>query len=171
MLNSQATWKVIATDMPISLIIVYDPDRNWGLEAIAQGNGPPRGRELEIADILSFIKRAGVRNTVWITGDRHYTAAHYYDPNRAVFQDFEPFWEFMSGPIHAGSGSQGELDNTFGPQLVYVKAASAPNRPPSEGLQFFGHVALDGSTQVMTVTLRDRDDHALWSVNLEPKLG
>jgi len=171
LLNSQATWKVIATDMPISLIIVYDPDRNWGLEAIAQGNGPPRGRELEIADILSFIKRAGVRNTVWITGDRHYTAAHYYDPNRAVFQDFEPFWEFMSGPIHAGSGSQGELDNTFGPQLVYVKAASAPNRPPSEGLQFFGHVALDGSTQVMTVTLRDRDDHALWSVNLEPKLG
>src|SRR5262245_23963623 len=171
LMNSRATWKVIAADMPIGLIVVYDTDRNWGIEAIAQGDGAPRGRELEIADFLSFIKRAGVRNTVWITGDRHYTAAHYYDPNKAVFQDFEPFWEFMSGPIHAGSGSQSALDNTFGPQLVYVKAASAGIHPPSDGLQFFGHAAIDRSTQVMTVTLKDRDDRALWSVNLEPQLG
>src|ERR1700757_4051812 len=123
--SSRGAGRVSAADMPISLIVVYDTERKWGVEAIAQGDGPPRGREFEIADILSFIKRARVRNTVWITGDRHYTAAHYYDPNKAVFQDFEPFWEFMSGPIHAGSGSQGVLDNTFGPQLVYVKAARA----------------------------------------------
>src|SRR5437764_4149498 len=171
LMNSQATWKIIAADMALGLIVQYDTDRKWGSEGIAQGDGAPLGRELELADLLSFIKHAGIRNTMWITADVHYTAAHYYDPNQAVFQDFEPFWEFVSGPIHAGSGSQGELDNTFGPQLAYVKAASAPNRPPSEGLQFFGHVAIDGSTQVMTVTLRDRDDHALWSVNLEPKLG
>ena len=63
-----------------------------------RATAPPLGRELEIADLLSFIKHAGVRNTVWITADMHYTAAHYYDPNRAVFQDFAPFWEFMSGP-------------------------------------------------------------------------
>src|SRR6516162_719144 len=74
LLNSQATWKVIAADMPISLVVVYDTDRKWGVEAIAQGDGPPRGREFEIADILSFIKRAGVRNTLWLTADVHYTA-------------------------------------------------------------------------------------------------
>jgi len=171
LLNSQATWKVIAADMPISLVVVYDTDRKWGVEAIAQGDGPPRGREFEIADILSFIKRAPVRNTLWLTADVHYTAAHYYDPNKAVFQDFEPFWEFVSGPIHAGSFPQNQIDNTFGPQLVYVKAPSVPNQPPSEGLQFFGHVAIDGATQVMTVTLKDWDDRALWSTTLEPKLG
>jgi alkaline phosphatase D len=93
LLNSRATWKVIAADMPISLIVIYDGDRNWGVEAVAQGDGPPRGRELEIADLLSFIRRAGITNTVWLTADVHYTA-HYYDPNKAVFQDFEPFWEF-----------------------------------------------------------------------------
>ena len=171
LLNSQATWKVIAADMPIGLIVVYDTDRKWGVEAIAQGDGPPRGREFEIVDILSFIKRAGVRNTLWLTADVHYTAAHYYDPNKAVFQDFEPFWEFVSGPIHAGSFPQNQMDNTFGPQLVYLKAPSAPNQPPSEGLQFFGHVAIDGATKVMTVTLKDWDDRALWSTKLEPKLG
>ena len=87
-------------------------------------DGPPRGRELEIADLLSFIKHAGVRNTVWLTADVHYTAAHYYDPNKAAFQDFEPFWEFVSGPIHAGCFAPNELDSTFGPQLMYVKAPS-----------------------------------------------
>src|SRR5882762_5225618 len=142
LMNSQATWKVIAADMPIGLIVVYDTDRKWGVEAIAQGDGPARGRELEVADILSFIKRAGVRNTLWLTADVHYTAAHYYDPNKAVFQDFEPLWEFVSGPLHAGTFPQNALDNTFGPHRVYVNAPSTPNRPPSEGLQFFGHVAI-----------------------------
>jgi alkaline phosphatase D len=175
LVNSRATWKVIAADMPISLVVVYDVDRNWGIEAVAQGDpGPPRGRELEIADLLAFIKRAGVRNTLWLTADVHYTAAHYYDPNRAVFQDFDPFWEFVSGPIHAGTFGPNALDGTFGPQPVYVKAPSkeqGQNLPPSFGLQFFGHVAIDGATEVMTVTLKDVEDTSLWSARLEPKLA
>jgi alkaline phosphatase D len=173
--NSRATWKVIAADMPISLVVVYDGDRKWGVEAVAQGDdGVPRGRELEIADLLSFIKRAGVRNIVWITADVHYTAAHYYDPNKAAFQDFEPFWEFVSGPIHAGTFGPNTLDKTFGPQLVYVKAPSkeqGQNLPPSEGLQFFGQIAIDGTTQQMTVTLKDVDDRSLWTKTLDPILG
>ncbi len=171
LINSQATWKVIAADMPLSLVVVYDTDRKWGVEAVAQGDGPPRGRELEIADLLAFIKHGRIRNTLWLTADVHYTAAHYYDPDKAAFQDFEPFWEFVSGPLHAGSFPRNALDNTFGPQVVYVKAPDTPNRPPSEGLQFFGHVAIDGATQVMTVTLKDVDDRALWSKALEPTLG
>ena len=64
------------------------------------------------------------RNTVWITADMHYTAAHYYDPNAAVFQDFEPFWEFISGPIHAG---------TWRPQTARQHLRSARGVP--EGLR------------------------------------
>jgi alkaline phosphatase D len=171
--TSRATWKVIAADMPLGLIVYYEPSRRWGAEAVAQGDGPARGRELEIADVLSFIKHAGVRNTVWLTADVHYTAAHYYDPNRAQFQDFEPFWEFVSGPIHAGTFGPNELDNTFGPQLMYIKAPSkeqGQNVSPAFGLQFFGHVAIDGPTGVMTVTLKDADDRALWSTRIEPKV-
>jgi alkaline phosphatase D len=175
LMASQATWKVIAADMPISLVVVYDGDRKWGVEAIAQGDpGVPRGRELEIADILSFIKHAGIRNTLWLTADVHYTAAHYYDPNKAAFQDFEPFWEFVSGPIHAGTFGPNDLDKTFGPEVRYVKAPTkeqGQNLPPSADMQFFGHVAIDGASEVMTVTLKDWNDHALWSTRLEPKVG
>jgi len=170
--NSRATWKVIAADMPISLVVVYDVDRKWGVEAVAQGDaGAPRGRELEIADILSFIKRTQIRNTLWLTADVHYTAAHRYDPNKAAFQDFDPFWEFVSGPIHAGTYGPNELDRTFGPQIVYQKAPSkeqGQGLAPSDGLQFFGQVAIDGASEVMTVTLKDVDDHALWSTALDP---
>jgi alkaline phosphatase D len=172
LMASRATWKVIAADMPLGLVVVYDGDRKWGVEAVAQGDGPPLGRELEIADLLSFIKHAGIRNTVWLTADVHYTAAHYYDPNRAVFQDFDPFWEFVSGPLHAGTFGPNELDNTFGPQLRYIQAPSkeqGQNLAPSEGMQFFGHVAIDGATEAMTLTLKDVEDRALWSTTIAPR--
>jgi alkaline phosphatase D len=175
LMASRATWKVIAADMPLGLVVYYDAPKKWGVEAIAQGmGGPPRGRELEFADLLSFIKHAGIRNTVWLTADVHYTAAHYYDPNKAAFQDFDPFWEFVSGPIHAGTFGPNELDSTFGPQLMYIKAPTkeqGQNLSPASGLQFFGHVAIEGETGVMTVTLKDVDDRALWSTKLEPNMG
>jgi len=160
---SSATWKVIAADLPIGLI---------SEDAIALGDGPPERREHEIADLLSFMKRAGIRNTVWLTADMHYTAAHHYDPNRAVFRDFEPFWEFVSGPLHAGTWAPAELDNTFGPGAMFQKGCSAEqgeNLAPCFGLQFFGRVDIDGKTEVMTVTLKDVDNRDLWSVDIEPR--
>jgi alkaline phosphatase D len=160
---SDATWKVIAADLPIGLI---------SEDAIALGDGPPERRECEIADLLAFMKRAGVRNTLWLTADMHYTAAHHYDPNRAVFQEFEPFWEFVSGPLHAGTWAPGQLDNTFGPKAMFQKGCSpeqGENLAPCFGLQFFGRVDIDGQSGIMTVTLKDVDDRALWSVDIQPR--
>ena len=62
--------------MPLGLIVHDDFVNRKGSEAIAQGNGPALGRELEIAHLLSFIKHARIRNVVWLTADVHYTAAH-----------------------------------------------------------------------------------------------
>ncbi len=170
--NSRATWKVIASDMPIGVIVWDNFMESSGAEAIANGDhGPAKGRELEIADLLRFIKNAGIDNTVWMTADVHYTAAHYYDPNKAQFQDFNPFWEFISGPIHAGTFGPNDLDMTFGPEVKYVKAPTAEqgaNLPPSAGLQFFGIADIDGQTEQMTVRLMDRDNNELYSVTLDP---
>ena len=163
LVRSKALWKVIAADMPIGLV---------SEDAVAQGDGAPHGREHEIADLLTFMRRAGIANTVWLTADMHYTAAHYYDPNAAVFQDFEPFWEFVSGPLHAGTWGPAPLDNTFGPKVAFQKGCSpeqGENLAPCFGLQFFGRVDIDGKTGVMTVTLKDVEDRDLWSVPIEPK--
>jgi len=170
--SSNATWKVIASDMPIGLIVWDNWQAKAGAEAIANGDsGPARGRELEIADLLRFIKAGSIQNVAWFTADVHYTAAHYYDPNQARFQDFTPFWEFVSGPLHAGTFGPNDLDGTFGPQVRFVKAPAegqGVNLPPSMGLQFFGLVEIDGDSQAMTVRLMDRADTELYSVTLDP---
>jgi alkaline phosphatase D len=169
LLASRATWKVFAADMPIGLVV---PDGDSGnFEAVAnRDSGPPKGRELEIADLLRFIKQNGIANTVWLTADVHYAAAHYYDPNRARFQDFQPFWEFVSGPLNADTFGPNELDPTFGPELKFVKAPEPgqSNLAPSAGMQFFGHVRIDGQSEVMTVTLRDMKNQEIYSVDLAP---
>ena len=170
--NSRATWKLIASDQPIGLIVWDNWKAKAGAEAISNGDGgAPRGRELEFADLFRFIKSAGINNVAWFTADVHYTAAHYYDPNKAQFQDFTPFWEFVSGPMHAGTFGPNGLDMTFGPEVKFVKAPAKDqvvNLPPSDGLQFFGLVDIDGASEAMTVRLMDRADNELYKVTLDP---
>jgi alkaline phosphatase D len=168
---SQATWKIVAADMSLGLV-VYD---NWrtktGSEAVANGDdGAPLGRELEIADLLAFIKREDIRNVHWITADVHYAATHRYDPNRAAFADFLPFYEFVSGPLCAGWFGPNALDRTFGPEVVFQKVPPAGrfDLAPSEGSCHFGHVKIDGRTGAMTVTHRDATGGGLHALNLAP---
>lgn len=163
---STATWKVIAADQPLGLIV---PDGDTAFEAVAQGDpGWPLGREMQLAELLSFVHRRRITGLVWLTADVHYTAAHYYDPQRAAFSDFTPFWEFVSGPLNAGAFGPNELDATFGPQVRYQQASPTPNASPASGLQFFGEVAIDGVSQTMTVRLRDLTGAVLHAVDLDP---
>ncbi|MBV8030577.1 MAG: alkaline phosphatase D family protein [Betaproteobacteria bacterium] len=155
---SKAAWKVVSADMPISLLVDdgKDAEGRDKFEAVANGDGPVLGREFEFADLFSFLKKNKVRNVVWITADVHYTAAHYYDPAKARFTDFSPFWEFVSGPIHAGGFGPNKLDDTFGPQLVFQKAPGGrANVSPVEGGQFYGLMKIDGKTGALRVQLKD----------------
>jgi alkaline phosphatase D len=161
---SRATWKVIAADQPLGLVV---PDGQTAFEAVAQGDpGRPLGREMQIAELLSFVHRNGIDGLVWLTADVHYTAAHHYDPQRAEFSDFTPFWEFVSGPLNAGGFGPNELDATFGPQVRFQQAPPMPDASPASGYQFFGEVAIDGASGAMTVRLRDLAGRVLYSVDL-----
>lgn len=163
---SRAIWKVIASDMPIGLVVGDGPGR---YEAVANDDpGAPVGRELEIADLLSFIKRERISNIIWITGDVHYAAAHRYAPEEASFTDFNPFWEFVAGPLHAGTFGPNPLDKTFGPSVRFISIPRGmkPNQPPSAGLQFFGKGTIDGATRELTISLHDLAGKKLWSISL-----
>lgn len=164
--RSRATWKVISADLPLGVVV---PDGPLDQESLANRDpGAPLGKELEIAAVLSAFKRHGVRNVVWITADVHYCAAHHYSPERAGFTDFDPFWEFVAGPIAAGTFGPNDLDGTFGPEVVFRKHAATPNESPRVGNQFFGHadIARDGR---LTVSLRDLTGAVLFSQELEPE--
>jgi alkaline phosphatase D len=170
---SRATWKVVASNMPLSIVVRdMNPDVAPGsYEAWANGDdGPPLGRELELASLLGFVKRHGIKNVVWVTADVHYASATHYDPTRARYGEFTPFWEFVAGPINAGTFGPGPIDRTFGPDVKYVSVPPGmkQNRPPTEGKQYFGVATIDGATEVMTVTLNDLSGAVLYRVDLQP---
>ncbi|EIC29063.1 MULTISPECIES: alkaline phosphatase D family protein [Methylomicrobium] len=168
--RSAAVWKVIAADMPLGLQSLdgVDGRSRPQFESVANGDGPVRGREFELAELLAFLKREGIANTVWLTADVHYAAAHFYEPAKARFKDFEPFWEFVAGPLNAGSFGPHELDDTFGPQVIFQKASPVSNLSPLLGLQSFGQVDVDGRSGVMTVVLKDGEGNALYTGELVP---
>lgn len=166
---STAVWKVVANDLPISIVVgdkaSNPPDGPAAMEAVAQGeNGRPLGREIAFSRILSATK--DVRNIVYLTADVHYTAAISYHPERAAFDDFAPFWGFVSGLLNAGAFPQSPLDGTFGAQYEFVHAPTEENTSPAEGFQHFGEVAIDSDSRVLTVDLRDASGKSLFSKSL-----
>ncbi|WP_338836586.1 alkaline phosphatase D family protein [Gordonia polyisoprenivorans] len=169
--SSRATWKVIANDLPISIVVadaLSDPRHGpKSMEAVAQGDpGAPRGREIAFSKVLSQTKN--VTGKVFLTADVHYTAAISYEPDRATFRDFSPFWEFVSGPLHAGAFPVSPLDATFGPRYEYVHAPQKANTSPAEGFQHFGEVRIAKDTKVLTVDLCDSRGQVLYTKELTP---
>ncbi|MGW8376831.1 alkaline phosphatase D family protein [Streptomyces sp. ODS28] len=166
--RSRAVWKVIASDMPLGLVI---PDGESDFEAVAQGDpGAPLGRELQIAELLRHIKHRRITGTVWLTADVHYTSAQHYQPSRAGFQDFAPFWEFVSGPVHAGAFPSVKLDGTFGPEQKFLSAPKRANVSPAEGGQHYGGVEIDGGSGELTVRLYEEGRRELFVKTLQPGL-
>jgi alkaline phosphatase D len=168
--TTTATWKLLVSDMPLSLVV---PDGHKGgvlmQEAWANGRGPPLGRELELAELLRFVKRRKIKNLLVVTADVHYAAAHHYDPQQAAFTDFDPFWELVAGPLHASTYGPNQLDPTFGPQVKYQSPPSGRHlRGPADGGQYFGTLRIDGKTEVLTASLYDLHGDHLYAVDLPP---
>lgn len=172
LLESRATWKVLCCDMPIGVIIGDSMEGRPLYEAVANGDsGAPSGRELEIADLLRWMLANDIRNTAWITADIHYAAAHHYDPKRAERAgEFRPFWEFVAGPLHAGTFGPNELDGTFGPEVRFQWAPAKGTKlplAPSAGMQSFGTIRIDGRTGHLKAEFRGLDGQVLPNGTIE----
>jgi alkaline phosphatase D len=163
---SKATWKLIASDQPVGVQIGHD---GRYFEGMANGNGGrPSGRELELARLLRFVKEKGIQNIAWVTADVHYAAAHHYHPDRATFRRFSPFWEFVAGPLNAGTFGPNYLDPTFGPkaEFISVERGMRPGLSPFSGLQFYGVGRVDPESRALTVSLHRANGERLWSTRL-----
>jgi alkaline phosphatase D len=164
---STARWKIVACDQPLALAI-EDGEGTQRWEAFADGAPAATGRERELAGVLADLALRRVENVVWLTADVHYAAAHHFDPARAALPGagFSPFWEFVAGPIHAGTFGPNALDPTFGPEVVFQWAPppGTGNLPPSDGLQSFG--TIDVRADALTVTLWGIDGKARYEVDL-----
>lgn len=161
--TARARWKIIACDQPIGLVIP-DSDRH---EGFANGDpGEPAGRERELATLLHAMKQAAIKNVVWVTADVHYAAAHHFDPARGKAGDFDPFWEFIAGPIHAGSFGPNPLDPTLGPEVRFqwTPEPGVENVGPLENLLNFG--TLDITRDSLTAIIWGIDGRERFKVEI-----
>ena len=97
--TSTATWKVIATPVPLS--IPKGGDRttpgNDGWAGGPDGTGFERERQVVVDTILS----RKIKNVVFLSGDVHWVQANAYDPNQDGIIDFH---EYIAGPLSAPPG-------------------------------------------------------------------
>lgn len=166
--RSKALWKIIANPLPIAHEKKNDRPR---YDKFANSDdGPPLGREYEIANILSHIKRQGITNTIWVAADVHYSAAHHFHPDRAAFKDFDPFWEFISGPFHTRPGRVRHYDRTFGAERYYrTPRAPKGNYPPSAGYVYFGYGVINSKTGALTISIKDIKGDNLFQRTIEAR--
>ncbi len=164
---SRATWKIIAMNSPLGLPIAeLGRDGRLELDGYANENGPPKEREVELARILSTLKTRGVKNVVFVTADVHYAAVHRFDPGKAQFKDFDPFYELIAGPMHATAFPLKAFDDTFGPELVWTNAEDKWGTP-AEPRQSFGLLRIDKKTRALGITFVDGFGHDLHSLTID----
>jgi len=116
-----------------------------GAEALRRATGPRAAANSRSPTYCASC----VVNTVWLTADVHYAAAHYYNPDKAQFQEFRPVLGVRLRSAACRHLRPNELDNTFGPEVKFIKAPGLDkqNLPPTAGMQFFGHVKIDGANR------------------------
>jgi alkaline phosphatase D len=123
--NSNATWKVISSDVPISIPTGSNASI-LGRDGWANGNETNNysyytGFERELTDVLRFIDNQQIKNIVFITTDVHFPAFIKYNFDLNNDGNMTEIHEFVSGPLSAFRLGVPfpELDETFNPSLLY----------------------------------------------------
>ncbi len=152
--KSGATWKIVASSVPLSLAGGNERDMQglhyrdaWG--AVEAGNPYGFGRELrEIADAIGA-KR--VTNVLFLTGDQHFSNLFSYDPDGDGRPDFH---EANIGPLRAGpsAGKQG-VDPLLRPTRLFTDAGKATF--------VYGALMVDAETGALTVSYHGADGAAI----------
>lgn len=112
--SSTATWKVIATSVPLSV-------PKGGGETVPGNDGwagGPHGTgfERERQVIVDAIVHRRLKNVVFLAGDIHWAQANAYDPDRDGLVDFH---EFVAGPLSANPGQITEVDGSLHPTRLF----------------------------------------------------
>jgi len=133
LLNSKAAWKIISSDVPISVPTGANASI-LGRDGWANGNetnfSSKTGFERELQGLLKFLDDNNIKNIVFVTTDVHFPSNIRYEVDTNGDGDRLVFHELISGPLSAfrfgmpGPGGGGEvplpkLDTTFNPQILY----------------------------------------------------
>ncbi|UVT21414.1 MAG: alkaline phosphatase D family protein [Nitrospira sp.] len=129
---STATWKVIVTSVPLSVVKGGVGNDGWGGEP--NGTGFERERQVIVDAILGH----KIKNVVFLAGDVHWVQANAYDPDQDGIIDFH---EYMVGPLSARPGRMTAASETLHPRRLINES----------GYQNFGLIRVTKNTFEVTV--------------------
>ena len=114
--SSTATWKVIATPVPLSIPKGGDArvPGNDGWAGGSDGTGFERERQVIVDTILTH----QIKNVVFLSGDVHWVQANAYDPNHDGVIDFH---EYIAGPLSAPPGRFAPTQTALHPTELFYE--------------------------------------------------
>jgi alkaline phosphatase D len=162
---SDATWKVIVSSVPMSIPTGFPP--TGGRDGWANFD-QTTGYEQELLDILRFMERNGIVNTIWITTDVHFAEAFRYRP----FPTNPSFTvhEFASGPLNAGIFPNPDFDTTLDPTVLFGPRPAAPVATWEQAKDGFNFGTVEVDRQgMLTAGFVNTSGQRLFSLTLTPR--
>ncbi len=162
--NSDATWKVIVTSVPLS---IPTGGRLHGRDGWANFD-TTTGFEQELLAIVRFLRDHKINNTVWLSTDVHYTAVTRYQP----FDD-APWFHFLElevGPLQAGVYPGHEWDDTLKPQrlLTYPAFKAGVDFEEAKTWFTFGEMRIDAVGNAF-IEVRNTSGEVKYVTELQPE--
>ena len=150
LLASTATWKIIATSVPVTIPkcrIAEAGCDGWATDGIS---GKTFVRER--SDLLRFLDNNNIRNIVFIVTDVHFPASVQVNDDFDSNGDSLVFYELVTGPLSAEQSIISETDPTINATYLYKE-----NRIFS-----FGHVEIRKDPQGLAhIFYEVRDDNGI----------
>ena len=132
--NSNATWKIISSDVPISIPTGSNASI-VGRDGWANGNETNNysyytGFERELTDLLRFVDEHNIKNIVFLTTDVHFPVFFKYNFDLNNDGNITDIYELVSGPLSASrtisladasrlGAPFPKLDGTFNPSILF----------------------------------------------------
>lgn len=164
--ESDATWKVLASSVPLSIPTGFPPQN--GRDGWANFD-QSTGFEQEMLDIQRHLQQHKIYNAVWITTDVHFAEIFRYTPfsDTAAFQ----IHEFVSGPLNAGLFPNRDFDITLGTESLFFFGPDGSDAGLSytqaRSFMNFGTVQVD-ATGRLTAAIRDVNGTIKYQTTLAP---
>jgi len=165
--KSDATWKIIASSVPMSIPTGSSGPRGRDGWANYQQEG---GFEYELTDILRFMQQNGMQNVVFLTTDVHFAEGFQYVP----FADAPDFkvYEFVSGPFNAGVFPNRAFDTSLNAERLFFFGAESSSDVTSweQAKSWFnyGAIKIDEEGE-LTASINDVNGDAVYEISLQAK--
>lgn len=114
---SGATWKVVASSVPLSIPTGRDARDSWANGSTRfNRQGSETGFEHELLAIVRGLAKRRVRNVVWLVADVHRAEIIRHAPVPGL-----TFHELVAGPLSAGLGAPSVVDETLRPTRLFAE--------------------------------------------------